>query len=128
MSDANSDANKDIVTRLVDEVLNNGQLDAVDELYTPELAPEARRWITPFRESFPDMHMDIVDLIAEGDKVVGRFTCSGTHLGTWLGHPPTGRRFHQVPEVFIFTLHNGKIAHAWGIEDTQRRLEQLGLA
>jgi predicted ester cyclase len=122
-----SEANKTVVTRLVDEVLNHGRLDIIDELYAPELAPAARRWITPFRKSFPDVRMEIVDLIAEGDKVVGRFTCSGTHLGTWLGHLPTGRRFHRVPEVYIFTIHNGKITQAWGLEDTHRRLKQLAL-
>jgi predicted ester cyclase len=74
------------------------------------------------------MRIEIVDLIAEGNKVVGPFTCTGTHLGTWLGHPPTGRPFHRIPEVYFFTLHQGKITHAWGLEDTHRRLQQLGLA
>ena len=63
-------ANKAVVRRLIAEVLNGGRLEAIDELYTPELAPAARRWITPFRASFPDVHMEVVDLIAEGDKVV----------------------------------------------------------
>ena len=44
----------------------------------------------------------IVELVAEGDTVVARFTCSGTHTGVWLGHPPTHRRFHRVPEVYFF--------------------------
>jgi predicted ester cyclase len=83
-------ANKAVVRRLVADVLNSGRLEVIDELYTPELAPAARRWITPFRASFPDVHMEVVELIAEGDKVVGRFTCSATHLGEWLGHAPTG--------------------------------------
>ena len=119
--------NKAVVRRMVDEVLNAGRLDAIDELYAPGLAPAARRWIAPFRTSFPDMHMEIVDLIAEGDKVVGRFTCSGTHLGEWLGDAPTGRRFEKVDEVYIFQLREGRIVHAWGIEDTLGRREQLGL-
>jgi predicted ester cyclase len=127
MSDTTT-ANKALVTRLVREVLNEGRLDVIDELYAPELALAARGWITPFRESFPDVRMDIVDLIAEGDRVVGRFTCTGTHLGPWRGHPPTGRRFTRIPEVYIFTIHNGQITHAWGLEDTHRRLKQLGLA
>lgn len=119
--------NKTIVRQLIDEVMNAGRLDMIDELYAPTLASAARRWIAPFRESFPDMHMEIVDLIAEGDQVVGRFRCSGTHLGVWLGHPPTGRRFSRIDEVYIFRIENGRIIHAWGIEDTPRRLEQLGL-
>ena len=122
-----SDRNKDIVRRLVDEVLNAGRLDVVDELYAPRLAPAAKRWIAPFLASFRDVHLDIVDLLAEGDKVVGRFTCSGTHVGEWLGHAPTGRRFEAVDEVYFFRLSEGRIVHAWGIEDTLGRLEQLGL-
>jgi predicted ester cyclase len=93
------EANKTIVRRLVDEVLNRGQLEVADELYAPGLASGAKRWIGAFRAAFPDVHMEIVELIAEDDTVVGRFRCSGTHLGRWRGHPPTGRRFHGVDEV-----------------------------
>ena len=122
-----SEQNKEVVRRLVEEVLNAGRMDVVDELYSLTLAPVAKQWIAPFRVSFPDVQMDIVDLIAEDDKVVGRFTCSGTHLGEWRGHPPTGRRFEAVDEVYIFRLSGGKIVDAWGVEDTLGRMEQLGL-
>lgn len=119
--------NKAVVRRLVDEVLNAGWMEAVDELYAPELAPAAKEWIAPFRASFPDVRMETIDLIAEGDKVVGRFACSATHRGDWLGHAPTGRRFEAVDEVYIFRLRGGRIVDAWGVEDTLGRLEQLGL-
>jgi hypothetical protein len=122
-----SERNKAVVRRLVDEVFNGGRMEVIDELFAATLAPEAKRWITPFQASFPDMHMDVIDLIAEDDKVVGRFICSGTHLGEWLGHAPTGRRFEAVDEVSIYRFNDGKIIHAWGIEDTLGRLEQLGL-
>ena len=118
---------KAVVRRLIDEVINDGHLEAIDELYTPSLGPAARRWITPFRASFPDVHMEIVELIAEDDKVVGRFRCSGTHLGPWRGQPPTGRRFENVDEVYFFCLSHAKIAAAWGLEDTSSRVRQLGL-
>jgi predicted ester cyclase len=120
--------NKATVRRLITEVLNGGRLEAIDELYAPELAPAARRWIAPFRASFPDVHMEVVELIAEGDQVVGRFTCSATHLGEWLGHPPTGRRFERVDEVSIFRVRDGRITQVWSLEDTLGRLKQLGLA
>jgi predicted ester cyclase len=122
------EANKTVVRRLVAEVLNGGHLEVIDELYAPELVAAARRWIAPFRASFPDVYMEIVELIAEGDQVVGRFTCSATHLGEWLGQAPTGRRFERVDEVTIFRLRDGKIADAWSLEDTLGRLQQLGLA
>jgi hypothetical protein len=65
--------------------------------------------------------MEIVDLIAEGEKVVGRFRCSGTHLGPWRGRPPTGRRFERVDEVYIFRVKNGRISEA-GVGDRGRPL------
>jgi predicted ester cyclase len=123
-----SEHNKATVRRLITEVLNGGRLEAIDELYAPELAPAARRWIAPFRASFPDVHMEVVELIAEGDQVAGRFTCSATHLGEWLGHPPTGRRFERVDEVSIFRMRDGRITQVWSLEDTLGRLRQLGLA
>jgi predicted ester cyclase len=86
-----TEENKAVVRRLIAEVLNGGRLEVIDELYAPTLAPAARRWIAPFRASFPDVHMEIVELIAEGDKVVGRFTCSATHLGERPGGCPSRR-------------------------------------
>jgi hypothetical protein len=68
-----------VVRRLIDEVVNAGRIDVIDELYAPHIAEGARRWIAPFLESFPDVQMEIVDLIAEGEKVVGRFRCSADH-------------------------------------------------
>lgn len=122
-----SETSKSVVRRLVEQVINVGHLDLIEDICTPELAADARRWIAPFRQSFPDLNMTIVELIAEADKVVGRFTCSGTHRGTWRGHPATGRRFHNVAEVYIFTIRDGRIASAWGLEDTHTRMRQLGI-
>ena len=122
-----NDVHKDIVRRLVCEVLNDGRLEVIDELFATELAEETKRWIAPFQVSFPDMRMEVIDLIAEGDRVAGRFTCSATHLGDWLGHPPTGRRFETIDEVSIFRFRGGRIVETWGIEDNLMRLEQLGL-
>lgn len=122
-----SERNKAVVRRLVEEVLNGGRLEVIEELYAPGLDADAKAWIAPFRVSFPDVHMEVVDVIAEGDKVVGRFTCSGTHLGDWLGYTPTGRRFEAVDEVAIYRVRDSRIVETWGIEDTLGRLEQLGL-
>jgi ketosteroid isomerase-like protein len=121
------DANKAVVRRLVEEVLNGGRLEIIPELYAPELADDATAWIAPFLTSFPDTRLEIVDLVAEGDTVVGRFTCSGTHTGDWLGHAPTGRRFEAVDEVGIYHVRDGRIVESWGLEDNLGRLEQLGL-
>jgi predicted ester cyclase len=72
--------------------------------------------------------MQIVQLVEEADVVVGRFTCSGTHSADWRGHPATNRRFHRVAEVYFFRVSHQRISWAWGLEDTQERLRQLGLS
>jgi predicted ester cyclase len=118
---------KDVVRRLVDEVMNHGNLNVLEDLYSPRLAAAARGWVEPFLASFSDVRMRIVELVAEGETVVGRFACSGTHTGTWLGHPPTGRRFTNVAEVYFFRVVDGRIVRAWGLEDTVDRSRQLGL-
>jgi predicted ester cyclase len=118
---------KEIVTRLIDEVMNGGRLEVIEEIYAPEMAAAARKWIEPFRVAFPDVRMETIELVAEGERVVGRFRCSGTNLGEWRGKPPTGKRMHDIDEVYFFTVRDGRIAKAWGLEDTSKRLRQLGL-
>jgi predicted ester cyclase len=121
-----SRAGKDLVRRWAAEMVGGGDLDVADELFSPDLAASARQWVAPFRASFSDVHMEVVALVAEGDQVAGRFRCSGTHTGTWLGHPPTGRRF-DVDEVYFFRVDGDRIVEMWGLEDTAERLRQLGL-
>lgn len=118
---------KALVARLIDEVVNGGRLDALDAICTPAMAPAARDWIAPFRTSFPDVRMEIVQLVEEGDTVAGRFLCSATHLGPWRGREPTGRHFEDVDEVYFFRRDGDRLADAWGLEDTASRLKQLGL-
>ncbi len=118
---------KQVVVRLIEEVLNEGRLELIDELYSPEMAGPARRWIEPFRVAFPDVRMETVELVAEGERVVGRFRCTGTQLGPWRGREPTGRRMHDIDEVYFFTVRAGRITEAWGLEDTAKRVRQLGL-
>jgi predicted ester cyclase len=118
---------KDVVRRFVDEAVNGGRFEVVDELFTPEVTGRVRDWFGSFRASFPDMQMELVELVADGDTVVGRFACSATHTGAWRGHPPTGRRFEDVDEVYFFRFSGDRIAGVWGIEDSLDRFQQLGL-
>jgi predicted ester cyclase len=119
--------NKQLVRRLVKEAVQERNLDVVDEIAAGEFAKIAKRWVTPFRSAFPDFEMEIVDLIAEGEKVVAHFKCSGTHLGEWLGVPATGRRFENVDEIYIFCVEEGRLVSALGVEDNLTRLRQLGI-
>ena len=120
------DENKELVRRLVEQAINQRNLDAVDRLADGELASAAKRWIGPFRTSFPDFTMKIVDLISEGDTVVGYFQCSGTHCGEWNGIAPTGKRFEDIDEIYIFRVRDGKLTAFVAVEDNVTRLRQLG--
>ena len=118
---------KALIERLIHDVVNGGRLELIDELFSAEMADTARAWFGAFRGSFPDLHMEVVETVEEGDRVVGRFHCSATHLGEWRGHAPTGRRFEQIDEVYFFRVADGRIVGGWGIEDTLGRFRQLGL-
>ena len=119
------EANKALVARAVDEVINGGRLDVVDQLYAPEIAQAVKEWVAPFRAAFPDVRMETVALVGEGDSVVGQFRCSGAHTGQWMGHAPTGRRFTGVREVYWFTIRDSRIVEWWGLEDNDDRRRQL---
>lgn len=118
---------KALVRRLV-EIVNGGDLEGLEEIASPEIAEAARRSIGPFRDSFPDFQMEVRDVIAEGDKVVGYFKCSGTHQGEWRGIPPSGRRFEDVDEVYIFRVEHGRLSATIAVlEDNLTRMRQLGI-
>jgi predicted ester cyclase len=119
--------NKLLIQRLVEEAVNQGNLDVLAEVADGEFAQAARQWVGPFRAAFPDFSMAIVDLVAEEEKVAAHFRCSGTHLGEWMGRPPSGRRFQDVDEIYIFRVRNGKLTDATGVEDNLSRMRQLGL-
>ena len=118
--------NKAMVRRLV-EGINAGVEEAtVDELFAPRAARRVKRLFAEFRTAFPDWQEEIVQLVAEGDAVAGRFRCSGTHRGEFLGEAPTGKRM-DVEEVFFMRVEDGKFVDFWGLEDSLGRLRQLGL-
>jgi predicted ester cyclase len=118
--------NKAMVRRLV-ESINAGDIDAtVDELFAPRSAQRVKRLFAEFYAAFPDWREEIIELVAEGNTVAGRFRCSGTHRGEFLGETPTGKRM-EVDEVFFFRVDDGKFADFWALEDSLSRMRQLGL-
>jgi predicted ester cyclase len=118
---------KILLRRLIEEVINQGKLGVIDELFSPDLAAAVRQGHTAFRTSFSDWRMELIDVIAEGDKVAGRFTCSGTHTGPWLGAGSTGRHFEQVDEIAILRVRDNRFIDYWVLEDNAARMQQLGI-
>ena len=121
-----SDANKTLVRRMVDEVINQRRFDLLDELCMPALARKFERSFREFETAFPDWREEVIDLVAEDDRVAGHFTCSGTQKGPFMNQPATGRQMEGVHEVFFFTVKEGRLATAWSLEDTWERMRQLG--
>jgi predicted ester cyclase len=99
-----AEEHKVLVRRLVEEAVNAGNLDVLDEVAQGEFAVAARRWVEPFRDSFPDFRMGIAELVADSEKVAAHFRCYGTHLGGMDGSPADRRRFQDVDEVYIFRV------------------------
>ena len=121
-----SEENKAMVRRMV-EAINAGKEDAaVEELFAPRAARRVKRLFAEFRSAFPDWREEIVELVAEGNTVAGRFRCSGTHRGEFLGEAPTGKRM-EVEEVFFLRVEDGRFVDFWGLEDSLGRMRQLGL-
>jgi predicted ester cyclase len=119
------ETNKAVVVRLVEDGINGWNPSIFDEVFTAAAVQRAHRDFESFKAGFSDWVMDLQELVAEGDVVVARFKCRGTHTGDWLGHPPTGKSM-VVDEVFFFRFRGGLIEDMWGLEDTWNRKRQLG--
>jgi len=103
--------------------------DVVEHEELPGLAPTKDGIVTFFRAqlaAFPDMRMDVADIIAAGDKVVARVWYTGTHSGAFMGMPPTGERVDaQLIDIFRFG-DDGLVLEHWGVMDQLTMLQQLG--
>jgi steroid delta-isomerase-like uncharacterized protein len=128
-----------ILRRFIEEGLNRGNLDVVDELIAPnfveheELPPGSpegregvRHYLRTMRQAFPDLHGTVGDEVVQGDKVVVRSTWQGTHAGHFLGIPPTGKRV-SFDVIDIVRLQDGKVVEHWGLTDGLGLLQQLGV-
>lgn len=128
--------NKSVVLRAEQEVWNKGNLATADALYSPDfvchfvIGPEWRgvqgikEVVAQHRRSFPDWHERVDDVIAEGDKVVIRFTSTGTQEGEFAGIAPNRKKV-TIQEMAIFRLADGRIVEQWGMPDLHGLLQQL---
>jgi steroid delta-isomerase-like uncharacterized protein len=128
-----SEENKNLVRRWFEEVWNQGRLSAIDELF--DRSGKAYGWPDPdrpisspeefaaacktYREAFPDIHMTVDDLVAEGDKVAVRWTATMTHLGNSLGFPASAKKARLSGSSFL-TCGKGRILNGWNYMDLTR--------
>jgi steroid delta-isomerase-like uncharacterized protein len=130
--------NRTVVCRYYDEVLNAGDLSAIDDLATDgyvENDPfpgqgdgraDLRRRAETLRGAFAPCTFTIEDVVAEGDRVVVRWRSRGTHSGEFLGMPATGRSF-DIAGIDIHRVTDGRMAEHWHVVDQLSQLQQLGV-
>ena len=133
-----SDQNKAIARRAL-ELFSGGDLDEMDELVSQDAVdhdtqnpnreihgPEgAKKTAAIYRAAFPDLRITVEDQIAEGDKVVTRWTATGTQDGDLPGLPASGRS-STITGIGIDRIDGGKIVETWGNWDTLGMMQQLG--
>jgi steroid delta-isomerase-like uncharacterized protein len=132
------ESNKAISRRVVEDIFNAGRLEVADEIVTPDYVghdpaspepirgPEGlKRQVEGYRTAFPDVRLTIEDEIAEGDRVVTRWSARGTHEGELFGIPATGKQA-TVTGVTIDRIIDGRIVESWTNWDTLGLLQQLG--
>jgi len=131
------EANKALTLRYWEEVANKGNLDLIEEICAPDYVchevdqdirgPEGvRQFIFMLRAAFPDLHVTVEDVIAEGNKIVQRWTGRGTHQGALMGIAPTGNRV-SVVGITISRFKGGKVSEEWEVYDMMGMMQQLGV-
>jgi steroid delta-isomerase-like uncharacterized protein len=132
-----TEANKALVRRYYDEVHTGRNYDLIDQLVAPDFKEHdplpgqgpGRQGIKDRERSLAenlDVTFNIEDLIAEDDKVVVRWRNRGTHVGEFLGIPPTGKGF-SIEGINIYRVEDGKLAEGWNVADVFGQLLQLGV-
>jgi steroid delta-isomerase-like uncharacterized protein len=129
-----------IARRFFDEVFSEGKLNLVDELFATDYVghpsgyeeatrgPEGvKEYVGGLRGAASDLTLTIEDQVAEGDKVVTRWTAQGTHDGELMGIAPTGRKA-AVTGITIQRLLDGRVVEGWTSWDLMGMLQQLGVA
>lgn len=132
-----TETNKAIVRRYIEQILNNQRYDLADEFFVdtvelhgpgPGISGRTAlvEFYAMFSAAFPDWHTTIDDMVAEGDKVVVRYTVTCTHQGEFRGIPATGKPYTQNA-IVIYRLTNGKIVEGRLQTDMLSMMQQLGL-
>ena len=128
----------DIVRQFIEQVINTGEIDAIDQFFWEEMVEQVpfpgqgpgieglKDVLRGLKAAFPDMHWTIEEQIAEGDKVLSRFEWTGTHYGPFLGVPATHRPV-KVWGMVIDRFESGKIKDTRIIMDTLGLMVQLGV-
>jgi steroid delta-isomerase-like uncharacterized protein len=131
--DTPTERNKALVRRWIEEGFNQQSLRVVDELFVERVAVNGhvvgreglKQSMSRHLEGFPDLHVTIDEIVAEGSKVGIWYTVEGTQRGEFEGIPPTQKRVKWFG-FDLFSLEGGRIAEARFVSDLLGLLRQLG--
>lgn len=118
--------NKELIRRYNEKIWNGHDLEKARDYLGGDQIDENIEHVKQFLTAFPDVHITIDDLIAEGDKVVARLRASATNTGPFAGQPPTGKKV-QIQSIRIYRIADGKIIDTWAMQNRLELMEQLGL-
>ena len=121
----NTEANKTVVRRYIEETINGGDLSLIDTFFAPARREAVRALLSGDEDVFPDGREEIQDLVAEGDKVMARWIFRGTHQKPFFGVPPTGKKI-EITGYGTYYFENGQITWDTIVFDWLDALEQLG--
>ena len=124
--DAMNTGDVEVVSKTIDEVVDPDVLIRTPLPVEATGAQVLKEVFAKLHRAFPDLHIAVEDVIAEGDKVACRNTVTGTHQGEYMGLPPTGKSI-TYNEIFIFRFAGGRIAETWGVVDVLSQMRQLGV-
>jgi predicted ester cyclase len=114
-----------LISMMIDEVIEPTVLFHTAAPGEPAGPHALKNAMATLLRAFPDMHVTLEDLIAEGDMVVGRQTVTGTHRGEYMGFPPTDKSV-KYNEIFVLRFIGGRIAEISGVVDVLSLMKQLG--
>ncbi len=124
--DAVNTGDAELISKTIDELVAPDALIRTPLPLETTGAEALKQVFARLQRAFPDLHITIEDLVAEGDKVVSRNTVTGTHEGEYMGVQPTGKSI-TYNEIFVFRFKGGRIAETWGVVDVLSQMKQLGV-
>jgi steroid delta-isomerase-like uncharacterized protein len=126
LHDAINIGDAELISKTIDDLVAPGVLIRTPLPVEATGAKAIKEVFARLHRVFPDLHIAVEELIAEGDKVVSRNLVTGTHQGEYMGVPRTGKSV-AYNEIFICRFVNGRIAEIWGIVDVLSQMQQLGV-
>jgi steroid delta-isomerase-like uncharacterized protein len=129
--------NSKIARGVMEELFSKGKLEFIDQNFDPSFKghetllgsyarDDIKKHVQLYRSAFPDLNVTIDDIVTAGDKVLLRWTCKGSHKGTFIGKSPTGKSI-TADGLTVMIFRGGKIVEEWTHWGALKVLQELGI-